>query len=406
MKNKGIRQNKGITLIALVITIIVILILAGVSINTLFGDNGLLTKADDARIANEKAEIKDRIATEVLASYDNDGTLNPTTLRNNLKARGGKVDDGTGFDVTVEMRNYTFYIDKDGNISEEKKTKGLAATDIAEQLSDTDGNSVIGKQVTGLTGGTLSKEYFWQIFYADSKNIYLIASDYINVDDAPYKTEGNKIYDNGDGYNLSMNNVIKDYPNGVQDIDTGNEDLNTELRNLNSEFNNEETKVKTVNPNMQAVAYMLDSSIWKPKFVGENNNNVKYVIGGPTIKQLFTSYNAKYSTNYEPKNGETYISNSRACDSYGYRIKKDDSWETSISNMLNSNDETYCCTWPMWVASPSAEDNYYLFDVNKIGSFYSDAYDYTGNVFRPLVCLSSNVRLEQTNKGYKIVDGN
>ena len=50
MKNKKVQtKNKGITLIALVITIIVILILAGVSINTLFGDNGLLTKADEAK---------------------------------------------------------------------------------------------------------------------------------------------------------------------------------------------------------------------------------------------------------------------------------------------------------------------------------------------------------------------
>ena len=47
MKRKS-RQNKhakGITLIALVITIIVLLILAGVAINALFGDNGLITKA-------------------------------------------------------------------------------------------------------------------------------------------------------------------------------------------------------------------------------------------------------------------------------------------------------------------------------------------------------------------------
>ena len=48
------KKNKGITLIALVITIIVLLILAGVTINTLFGQNGIMQKANKAKIENEK----------------------------------------------------------------------------------------------------------------------------------------------------------------------------------------------------------------------------------------------------------------------------------------------------------------------------------------------------------------
>ena len=47
-------NSKGITLIALVITIIVLLILAGVTINTLFGQNGIMQKANKAKIENEK----------------------------------------------------------------------------------------------------------------------------------------------------------------------------------------------------------------------------------------------------------------------------------------------------------------------------------------------------------------
>ena len=56
MKTK-VKNVKGITLIALVITIIVLLILAGVKIATLTGDNGILTKANEAKtITNEKDE--------------------------------------------------------------------------------------------------------------------------------------------------------------------------------------------------------------------------------------------------------------------------------------------------------------------------------------------------------------
>ena len=43
------KKQKGITLIALVVTIIVLLILAGVSIATLTGDNGILTRASNAK---------------------------------------------------------------------------------------------------------------------------------------------------------------------------------------------------------------------------------------------------------------------------------------------------------------------------------------------------------------------
>ncbi len=53
LKNKA---NNGITLIALVITIIVLLILAAVSIATLTGQNGILTRANDAKTETEQAE--------------------------------------------------------------------------------------------------------------------------------------------------------------------------------------------------------------------------------------------------------------------------------------------------------------------------------------------------------------
>ena len=59
MKNRK-RQQKGITLIALVITIIVLLILAGVSIIVLTGDNGILTRASEADIETRAATVEER----------------------------------------------------------------------------------------------------------------------------------------------------------------------------------------------------------------------------------------------------------------------------------------------------------------------------------------------------------
>ena len=63
------RSQKGITLIALVITIIVLLILAGVSIAMLTGQNGILTRANDAKEDTAVAEVVERINMELSATY-------------------------------------------------------------------------------------------------------------------------------------------------------------------------------------------------------------------------------------------------------------------------------------------------------------------------------------------------
>ena len=52
---ENLKQEKAITLIALVITVIVLLILAGVSIAMLTGDNGIITQAQKAKEKTEQA---------------------------------------------------------------------------------------------------------------------------------------------------------------------------------------------------------------------------------------------------------------------------------------------------------------------------------------------------------------
>ena len=61
------RNNKGITLIALVVTIIVLLILAGVSIAMLTGNNGILTQGKKAKTDTANAEVAEKINMELNA---------------------------------------------------------------------------------------------------------------------------------------------------------------------------------------------------------------------------------------------------------------------------------------------------------------------------------------------------
>ena len=68
MKEKFI-ERKGITLIALVITIIVLLILAGVSIAMLTGENGIITQAIKAKENTEQAAKNEMAALNSIEDY-------------------------------------------------------------------------------------------------------------------------------------------------------------------------------------------------------------------------------------------------------------------------------------------------------------------------------------------------
>lgn len=82
---KKIEKNKGITLIALIVTIIVLLILAGVTISTLTGESGIMIKASNAKKETAKANAEERVRIEVLGSCDESGNVNIEKLNENLR---------------------------------------------------------------------------------------------------------------------------------------------------------------------------------------------------------------------------------------------------------------------------------------------------------------------------------
>ena len=94
MKNKAksFDKNKGITLIALVITIIVLLILAGVTIATLTGDNGIITRTNQAKEETEKAGAKEKVQMEVAGSFDEYGKFDMDKLKKKKKNNLGLTD--------------------------------------------------------------------------------------------------------------------------------------------------------------------------------------------------------------------------------------------------------------------------------------------------------------------------
>ena len=129
MEEIKMRNQKGVTLIALVITIIVLLILAGVSIAMLTGDNGILTKASSSNETNSIAQIKEDVSlavSEIMANkadptYNgNESTLSikniatiaarndaSLTITTDSLAETEITDSSASFDVTVNKITYT-----------------------------------------------------------------------------------------------------------------------------------------------------------------------------------------------------------------------------------------------------------------------------------------------------------
>ena len=108
-KNKIFTTQRGITLIALVITIIILLILAAVTIAALSGDNGILKNAASAKQETEKAEIIEQIRLDIYGEMsDNQGKAPTEADIERIADNYGDISGSTFADkiLTTEKGSY------------------------------------------------------------------------------------------------------------------------------------------------------------------------------------------------------------------------------------------------------------------------------------------------------------
>ena len=109
-------NEKAITLIALVVTIVILLILAGVTITMTLGQNGLFTRAREGRAAYEESEVRDDLSM-LITQYTWDKVSGKTdkSLGDYLKDNGATSvkENADGKTLDVEYKNYVFTVDKD-----------------------------------------------------------------------------------------------------------------------------------------------------------------------------------------------------------------------------------------------------------------------------------------------------
>ncbi len=120
---KDFRKTKGITLIALIVTIIVLMILAGAGIATLSGNNNILKIAGDAKNKTESAgeiEIIRKSVGETMA-YDKNGNISLEIFTSRLNENSGNrnitvENDENGYIVKFEDSERAYTVSLQGTV--------------------------------------------------------------------------------------------------------------------------------------------------------------------------------------------------------------------------------------------------------------------------------------------------
>ena len=386
-----LRGKSGITLIALVITIIVLIIIAGISIGMLSGDNGILKRAIQAKdtyddSAKKDDEVMNKLEETIEQAVDNKKSITITL-------------DGVPTVVTKE--NY------------------------AEHLGKVVTNYTAPSSIT-INSNTYTVSTQYRLYFIDWKN--------------KYKDGAGTIY-------LKADQTDNSYSIGTYGNPYDGSNENPIIKNLNPLlFSNAQNIPNAENINMKAVRWLADPSNWSG--LKTENSQIRdmtnYVIGAPSLEMMVDSYNVHYNminkdmdTNSRNINSPTTKLEYRfpfskftwegfstdndylgygvgPYDGTGNQLTTDDgfsyttsfftiNYDDSIGSMYNPDIGKSQETFYSWLCSPSAKDNELLMGT------YGRRYNYSGGngeggiighiyynnqaAFCPLVSLKPNVSL-------------
>ena len=361
------RSDKAITLIALIVTIIVLLILAGVTINLAVNNQGIFNKAKTATRAFKNASENEQTgldeADKEIAKY--------------MPKEGGSIT----------------YTDSSGNTK--PLTKDTPTSDYGTKIGTTE--NISGKD--GETGVNLD----WYLFDIsdDGKTAYLVSTPTYWVPDTD-KTRAIRgalvpMLVSSSNSNISeLRQAIKESTSSV--TYTPSDTTLNYFKSVNSDWAKSENgrstkKFSEWNENEQAACYLADADIFAG--IKEQVNNadgnlkgkIKTLVGGASAEQWCKAYNktaakdhkitCEYSTEYTP--GYIYKVNGTVQESgwstNSKTIVGNDIYGASYTNN-HSDNSTYPfanCKW--WLASPSSAYDSHVCLVNGMSS--SLYYDYS-----------------------------
>ena len=356
------KKNSGITLVALVITIIVLLILAGVSISLVVGENGIIGRTINSREKTKHADAYERVYTEVDGSYDESGTINLDDLNKNLRENLEGVKLKTGEDTYADL-------------TEETIIESLPATvryngydfDIEGQSTTSSGKLKVPAEDKELDlGGNKDGKVFlegWKHFYSEGDTEYFIYDKYLSEDSIPVPSGIEK-------YGITVSTTS----GGMREI------LIEYLRNSD---------------NWDFIAKEVRDTL-KEQGVDESLLNKVKATGAPTAEQFVKAYNLKYGPDGNKLSGGELSLVSDSSNGYKYSLNGTTEKEIKVPKEAVGDPELFpklegCSGY--WLASPSSYYDsvcniYYYKDL----CFSAGDTSVDGNFgIRPIISLPSEI---------------
>ena len=384
-------SEKGITLIALVVTIVVLLILAGVSINLVIGDNGIITKAKQAASATEEASAKNdmelfltglRMDKELDASFrladylsSNIGNEGIEDFLNNGDGTAQVAYKGNKYSVNLE--DYTFeYLGK---------TNGMGVNRHIKQVLDNNNEDVPG--IAMVEAGELETEDLgWKVLSInDDGTVNLIAN-------------------NNTGFEVSLSG-INGYTNGAKALNEicsklyGELEINgkkvlsarsanlTDFYNVTYQLNRKYEQGKKIQPvintkdvendgySTEQISDYIDAS--NTSGAQASNTNMLLASTSPTIRSIKSATN-KISADIRNTGNNYWLASRQTW--YGY--------DSQGGKVQYSENIAYDCYAINYIRTDGAYTNYNLFQVN---GFNTTGSTYTYNcALRPVITVSAD----------------
>ena len=366
-------MKKGISLIVLVITIIVMIILAAGVLITL-SNTSIINKASNAVDLTNESQVQDLAALLWADAYmDNkrDEVL-VEKVKTKLEQYGIKED------------NWKINITNEGiTVLNKNIVRSLGAIITAKDYGKT-----INYEANGVTE--------WKVFYHNDDYVYIIASERVAYDKVPavlYTVEG---------INITSRNLTFEDGTTKQVGQISWESAPTIMATIqNPTMWLANWSDYSKNGNGRCISYFLDETYWTA-FKNTTANYAAYVngvIGTPTAEMFIASWNAKREAT---KDFVTYNRKLAliANETHGYKIKDITVNDTDVTGeygqAISNTDTLYF--WSntnsssVWLASPSSggQNNGSILYIDRAGQISNLEYNSVYMGVRPVVCLSAN----------------
>ena len=427
--NQRRKGERGITLIALVITIIVLLILAGVSIATLTGENGILTRANDAKTSTEIGDEKEKVELSAVGALakDNGEEIKRDYLKDELTSYIGTegtdytLSETAPFVVKYLDSGRSYVIDENGNVSEyvniaEYVKIGDLVNYTPDDKEEDEYYDKFGETYSGYANGNIGQDdkLKWRVLNINTDGTVDLISD---------KPTSSLVYFKGArGYNNGVY-LLNDYCKTMY----SNSSLGAEARSLNIEDIQDKMKVVDEETGKKAYenytasntgtkygnTYSYSSNKWYP-LQWKNDNGIT----GESKQETGTSYETEADAKAQETESDLIVTQTywylSASDIQSNFISADTRDTTKATSMyyelLCNNGSSY-----YWLASRYVATNnssYSNFGLRYVDSGFvggdnmfnsRGSTDRSDSYVRPVVFLKSNII--NTDDGYNETTG-